>query len=274
MGCFVSNPTRLEKFAGEPLKYQPSISNETTSIFVSKNNMLWKVCKGDPAIIRKTFMNNYRVKRLSISPTIVHPQKMFKLSNNEIAISMQNYPGDLFSFTLTSFDLERVFKGLTDIARALQFLHARGLAHRDIKPENIVVDKEHFRLIDFDFTSPVTEFILCGTKDYMYPGSNTQDWEQSDRSRRFDIYAFGRTVLFVFYCAASLQMIGHEKFISELQHNNEIITSTKNPFSGVVADWFNVVLTCCSETPTLKTFPTTNKTVDVTEVVYADDVVA
>lgn len=274
MGCLVSNPTRLEKFAGEPLQYKPSISNDTTSIFVSKNNTLWKVCKGDPVVIRQTFMNNYRVKRLSISPTIVCPKTIFKLSDGEIAISMHNYPSDLFSLTLTSFDLQRVFKGLSDIARALQFLHARGLAHRDIKPENIVVDKEYFRLIDFDFTSPVTEFILCGTKDYMYPGSNTQDWELPDRSRRFDIYAFGRTVLFVLYCAASHGMIEHEELITKLHSNNAIIQSIENPFSGTVADWFDIVLACCSETPTLKTFPAADKTVDATEVVYADDIVA
>lgn len=274
MGCHVSNPTRLEKFAGEPLQYKPSISNDTTSIFVSKNNTLWKVCKGDPVVIRQTFMNNYRVKRLSISPTIVCPKTIFKLSDGEIAISMHNYPSDLFSLTLTYFDLQRVFKGLSDIARAIQFLHARGLAHRDIKPENIVVDKEYFRLIDFDFTSPVTEFILCGTKDYMYPGSNTQDWKSPDRSRRFDIYAFGRTVLFVLYCAASHGMIEHEELIAKLHSNNAIIQSIENPFSGAVADWFDIVLACCSEKPTLETFPAADKTVDATEVVYADDIVA
>lgn len=280
MGCFVSNPSVLEKYAGETLVYQPAISNEVTSIYVSSactgGATLWKVCKGEPAVIRQTFMNNYRVKRLSISPMIVGPQKMLKLANDKIAISMNHYPGDLFSFTTVPFDLKRVFKGLQDIANAIDFLHSRGLAHRDIKPENIVVDKDYFRLIDFDFTSPLTPFVKCGTKDYIYPAA-CGDWSVRDRSIRYDIYAFGRTILYVFYCAALFKICPDgQSCIKKIHNNNAIIKDVKNPFTADsdAGHWFDVALKCCSEVPHLTTVPTTDETVTTLQVVYADDIVA
>lgn len=281
MGCFISNPSVLEKYAGETLVYQPAISNELTSIYVSSTvtgtPTLWKVCRGEPAAIRQTFLNNYRVKRLSISPMIVGPQKMFKLSNDKIAISMNHYPGDLFSFTMVPFDLKRVFKGLRDITNAIDFLHSRNLAHRDIKPENIVVDKDYFRLIDFDFTSPLTHFVKCGTKDYIYPGA-CGDWSARDRSIRYDIYAFGRTVLHVFYCAALLKMCPdvNLRYIQKLHTHNAILKGVTNPFAtgSDWAYWFGVALKCCSEVPHLITVPTTYETVTTLQVVYADDKVA
>tara|TARA_B100000780_G_C21118829_1_gene452993 strand:- start:2050 stop:2880 length:831 start_codon:yes stop_codon:yes gene_type:complete len=276
MGCFISNPSVLENYAGESLVYQPTISNEVTSIYVSSctGDTLWKVCKGEPEVIRQKFMNNYRVKRLSISPMIVGPQQMFKISNNEIAISMNHYPGDLFSFTTTTFDLNRVFKGLQDIANAIDFLHSRGLAHRDIKPENIVVDKDYFRLIDFDFTSPVANFVYCGTTDYMYPGQNT--WSAQDSSRRYDIYAFGRTILYVFYCAASLKMIDYMSFMKKIYLKNAILKDVQNPWKATTINgyWFDVALKCLKEIPHLSTVPTTNDTITSLEVVYTDDIVA
>lgn len=182
---------------------------------------------------------------------------------------MNHYPCDLFSFTLTPFDLERVFKGLQNIANALDFLHSRGLAHRDIKPENIVVDKDYFRLIDFDFTSPLIDFVKCGTKNYMYPAT-CSDWTPRDRSIRYDIYAFGRTILYVFYCAASLKvfyctasnkMIERQKLMEKLFSNNSILKNVENPFRGDAGRWFDVALKCCSEVPHLVTVPTTDDTV-------------
>jgi len=279
MGCLISNPSVLEKYTGETLVYQPAISNEVTSIYVSSGTdkpvILWKVCQGEPAALRQTFMNNYRVKRLSISPMIVRPQRMLKISDDKIAISMNHYSGDLFSFTLTSFDLKRVFKGLQDIANALVFLHSRGLAHRDIKPENIVVDKDYFRLIDFDFTSPLTHFVCCGTKDYIYPTDATLDWSTQDRSTRYDIYAFGRTILYVYYCATMHKMIGHRHQLERLCTHNAVLKDIQNPFAtgSDVGHWFDVALKCCSEVPHLNTLPTTNETVATLQVVYADEVV-
>lgn len=276
MGCFISNPSVLEKYVGETLMYQPAVSNETTSIYINSKNVLWKVCKGEPEVIRKCFMNNYRVKRLPISPMIVSPQRMLKISKNEMAISMNYYPGDLFSFTLAPFDFKKVLNGLQNIVDAIKFLHTRDLAHRDIKPENIVVDQEYFRLIDFDFTSPLVHFVKCGTKNYMYPFTTTLDWTARERSIRFDIYAFGRTILYVFYCAAQLKMIEHPKRMKKLFTENVILKDVKNPFTtnSDVAYWFDVALKCCSEVPHLNTTPTANDTAVTLQMVCADEAVA
>ena len=273
MGCVISNPTTLEKYAGETLVYQPGVSNKTTSIYIGKKT-LWKLCKGKHEVVCQTFMNNYRVKRLSQKvPMIVVPQKILKISKTEIAISMNHYPGDLFSLTLAPFDFKRVLKGFEDVVKAIDFLHSKGLAHRDIKPENIVVDQHFFRLIDFDFTSPLTNFIHCGTKNYIYPDEN--DWSARDRSTRYDIYALGRTILYVYYCAALLEMIDHISLMKKLFINNVVITDVENPFTSnsEVKHWFDVALKCCSEVPHL-TVPTTDDTIASLQMVDADDIVA
>ena len=64
MGCSNSSPSVLERYAGEALAYRADISNEVTSIYISPQKTLWKVCQGEAPVIRVTFMNNYRVLHL------------------------------------------------------------------------------------------------------------------------------------------------------------------------------------------------------------------
>jgi len=63
------------------------------------------------------------------------------------------------------------------LAKALKYLHSKGIAHRDLKPENVLIfDQEDVKLCDFDLCSPVQGTVTTprlqspvGSPDYMAP---------------------------------------------------------------------------------------------------------
>jgi eukaryotic-like serine/threonine-protein kinase len=94
------------------------------------------------------------------------------------------------------FPAERAVRIAVQIASALEYIHAHGVAHRDLKPENIMIDAEdRIKLIDFGIAAKVGSKRLTfskfsqtmGTPDYISP-------EQVKGKRgdvRSDIYALG-----------------------------------------------------------------------------------
>lgn len=278
MGCFISHPTVLERYAGETLEYRADISNEVTSIYISPKKTLWKVCQGEAPAIRVIFMNNYRVQHLPPSPWIVQPQKLFKISPTKMAISMHYHSTDLFNFMLKKFDLKYVLQGMSEIANGMAYLHSKGLAHRDIKPENIVVGPKHFHLIDFDFTSPLTECVHCGTPYFLFPKSISDKWDCSNRTRsiRYDVYAFGKTIIHILYHAAFLGGFppAQQEFIVSVYKTQGVLEGPFDcsPFHEDITAWFDVALHCCQREPVLEAIPTTDKTVMTLEMVYTDDI--
>jgi serine/threonine-protein kinase len=94
------------------------------------------------------------------------------------------------------FPPERAVRIAVQIASALEYIHAHGVAHRDLKPENIMVDaQDRIKLIDFGIAAKVGSKRLTfskfsqtmGTPDYISP-------EQVKGKRgdaRSDIYALG-----------------------------------------------------------------------------------
>ena len=273
MGCLNSHPSVLERYAGEVLAYRADVSNEVTSIDITRKKILWKVCEDEAPVIHVTFLNNYRVQHLPPSPWIVQPQKLFKLSPTKMAISMEYHPIDLFNLVSTRFDLQRVWAGMRDVVRGMAYLHSKGLAHRDIKPENIVVGNTYFHLIDFDFTSPLTDYVHCGTPLYIVPAAISDQWDCSNRTRsiRYDIYAFGKTIIHILYQAA-LGGLLERQFITSVYKKQGLLEGVQNPFDGATAIWFDVALRCCQKEPSLGTIPATDKTVNTFEVVYADNI--
>jgi serine/threonine protein kinase/tetratricopeptide (TPR) repeat protein len=90
---------------------------------------------------------------------------------------------------------------LRDVARALEFAHAKGVVHRDIKPDNILLTGDTAAVSDFGIakallasrvetsSAPMTDLgVAIGTPQYMAPEQAAAD---SGLDHRVDLYALG-----------------------------------------------------------------------------------
>ncbi len=103
--------------------------------------------------------------------------------------------GELNQRLAGGIDLQAVFGITKDIARALNFAHAKGYIHRDIKPENILFREEGSAVLtDFgiaraaDSSTQMTKLgSVIGTPHYMSP----EQAEGKELDGRSDIYSLG-----------------------------------------------------------------------------------
>jgi serine/threonine-protein kinase len=87
---------------------------------------------------------------------------------------------------------------LRDVADALAYAHAHGVAHRDIKPDNVLLSHNHALVTDFGVAKALSEStgrssitsvgVALGTPSYMAPEQAAAD---PHADYRVDIYALG-----------------------------------------------------------------------------------
>jgi serine/threonine protein kinase/photosystem II stability/assembly factor-like uncharacterized protein len=122
--------------------------------------------------------------------------------NGLLYIAMRFVEGDDLRGLLLregSLDPERSLSIITQVARALNAAHARGLVHRDVKPANILItveaeEAEHVYLTDFGLTKQTSSDsgltgigTFVGTIDYVSP----EQIQGLPLDGRADIYALG-----------------------------------------------------------------------------------
>ena len=116
-------------------------------------------------------------KYLSKHPNVITTHNTaYETKNSYVTIQDYASGGDLFDAIEPEVGLkESTAKAyLSQICRAVEFMHSKNLVHRDIKPENIVLsDKEgsSVQLIDFGMTLKVGTHVprVCGSIPYTAP---------------------------------------------------------------------------------------------------------
>lgn len=94
--------------------------------------------------------------------------------------------------------VERAAAWMEDVAKALAYVHAKGLIHCDLKPANILLDEEkRVRVADFGQSRIVTDSAgALGTLFYMAPeqAAAEDDGAEFRADVRWDVFALGATL--------------------------------------------------------------------------------
>lgn len=79
---------------------------------------------------------------------------------------------------------------ILQIARALQFIHMKGIAHLDVKPENIYVKNGVFKLGDFGCATLLDKSLPIEEGDARYMPQEILN-DKYDNLDKVDIYSLG-----------------------------------------------------------------------------------
>ncbi|GJZ35112.1 Wee1-like protein kinase [Tanacetum coccineum] len=88
---------------------------------------------------------------------------------------------------------DEVLEALHQIAKALQFVHEKGIVHLDVKPENIYVKSGVYKLGDFGCASPVDGSLPVDEGDARYMPLEIIN-DNHDHLDKVDIFSLGATI--------------------------------------------------------------------------------
>ena len=152
----------------------------------------------DPGFIDR-FQREARAAANLKHPNIVTTYDMSEIEG-VYYIAMEYLPGRTLRDIIKeegALPLDRTLDITEQVAGALDYAHAQGLAHRDVKPSNIIIDAEgHATLTDFGLVKAMAEATLTskgaivGTPEYMSP----EQAEGKPTDKRSDIYSLGIVV--------------------------------------------------------------------------------
>ena len=255
MGCCQCGPAVSPIENSSPQNYGTRLKNLDTlksKFYVTdKENRLWKIHKEETAYeIGYMLKNNRSILSLERHDHILRPTSVLHASATSIAIQQPRASNDLFNLLSEPFDWDYISQQLIGISHAILYLHSRGIAHRDIKPENIVHHDGFLKLIDFDFSYPLSVLAHCGTEHFKCPKSLTEKWQTSveEKSKKMDVYAFGKLVMSIMWHAAGHRMVPHGDFAFDTFHK-KCVDSRKHPYTGSWGQWATCALLCLMEEP-------------------------
>jgi len=220
-----------------------------SAFFIDKKRRLWKKRTEFTTISSIDIeLRHFRIMNLPTSDFILQPIDIIRTGPLTTFICMDYADSDFFDYMHKPFKWKYMQNHLVHIREAIHFLHENGIAHRDIKPENVIFHKGTPKLIDWDFSSHLDNFQYCGTVNYIVDKLVVDNWKCSNtnKSKRMDVYAFGKLVLSVLLAAAQLQMIHDKSFILNAFFNEKFLT---NPYKGEWGKWASIALKCCKCKP-------------------------
>ncbi len=158
-----------------------------------------KILQRDEATWLERFRREARITACLRNPSIVRVYEFEECCDRPYIVMEYIDGGNLAEVNVTPAQAVRV---MSDVARALQYTHRKGIIHRDIKPENILLDAAgKGYLTDFGLARDLSRGAgsslsltgqITGTARFMAPEQARGEIEHIDA--RTDIHALGATL--------------------------------------------------------------------------------
>ena len=165
---------------------------------------------------------------------------------------MERAETDMFEMLQENTDFECITNGLIQDSGCgyLGYINT-GLAYRDIKPENIVYHSYRSGIDRFRFLFTTRRVCLLRNGTFHVFESMTRHWKCSlvDFSKRADVHAFGKTILFILWQASIQGVIPIDKRLYKMFYSDRI---EQIELPGPWQHWFDVAMVCCSKEPPTK----------------------